>query len=217
VHRILHAYAAERPVVVALPRGGVPVACEIARALRAPLDIWVVRKLGVPWYPELGVGAVAEGGFIEVSPERVSYSGVSPEELVAVIEKKRREVDATVRALRGDRPRPVLQGRTVILVDDGIATGGTVRAAIQAIRAEQPKQIVLAVPVAAPETIAALDPEVDRIVCLLAPAALRSVGQWYESFEQIPDDQVVRLLERAGAGQTEGDRAEEEERADARA
>jgi putative phosphoribosyl transferase len=197
----LSEYAERRPVVLALPRGGVPVGYEIARALHAPLDVWVVRKLGVPWHPELGMGAVSEGGYLHLSHEILDYVGLSDDELSDVVEAERAEVERRVRRFRGDRPLPELRGRTVILVDDGIATGGTVHAAITAIRAEQPRAIVLAVPVAATDTLEALASEVDQIVCLIAPPSLYAIGLWYEDFRQLSDDEVAGLLERARAEQ----------------
>jgi putative phosphoribosyl transferase len=193
----LRAYAAEHPIIIALPRGGVPVGYEVARALDAPLDVWVVRKIGVPWHPELGIGAVAEGGYVHITPEVLRHIELSDDELSLATESKRREVEERVRRFRGDHPRPVLHGRTVIVVDDGIATGGTVRAAIQSIRAENPSKIVLAVPVAAPDTLGALASEVDHVVCLLTPSNLHAIGLWYEDFSQVPDVEVVRLLDRA--------------------
>lgn len=193
----LRPLAAEHPVVVALPRGGVPVGYEIARALHAPLDICVVRKIGVPWHEELGAGAVAEGGFVHISREIVEHVGLKAEALAQVTEAKKREVQERVRKFRGKRQRIALRDRTVIVVDDGIATGGTVFAALLALRAEQPKSLVLAVPVAAPETLRALEPKVDRVVALLVPADLYAIGLWYEDFEQVSDEQVVELLARA--------------------
>lgn len=193
----LAAYAGEDPIILALPRGGVPVGYEVARALRAPLDVWVVRKVGVPWHPELGVGAVCEGGYLYLSREILTQVGLSEEELSRVIERERAEVEQRVRKFRGNRPPPQLRGRTVILVDDGIATGGTVRVALRALRAEEPDKLVLAVPVAAPDILDALAPEVDRIVSLLAPRDLYAIGLWYEDFQQVTDDEVVHLLERA--------------------
>lgn len=190
-------YAQEQPIVLALPRGGVPVGYEIARALSAPLDIWVVRKIGVPWHPELGVGAVAEGGQVHISQDIVAHVGLSQADLEKATELKKREVEERVRKFRGDRPRPSLKDRTVLLVDDGIATGGTVHAAIRSIRAEKPKKLVLAVPVAAPDTLEELGPLVDRVVCLLAPVSLHAIGLWYQDFTQVPDEEVIRLLERA--------------------
>ncbi|MDP1827656.1 MAG: phosphoribosyltransferase [Archangium sp.] len=193
----LRGYAKDSPIVIALPRGGVPVGFEIARALGAPLDIWVVRKIGVPWHQELGVGAIAEGGQLYISRPLIEQIGLTGLELAQMTETKRREVEERVRLFRGDRPRPSLRGRTVLLVDDGIATGGTMRAVIEAIRAEGPKQLVLAVPVAAPDTLSELGQLVDRVVCLLTPTDLHAIGLWYDDFTQVPDEEVLRLLERA--------------------
>lgn len=190
-------YASQRPIVLALPRGGVPVGYEVARALGAPLDVWVVRKVGVPWHTELGVGAVSEGGHLYLSEAMLEHVGLTERELSGVIQKERAEVETRLRKFRGKRPRPQLRDRTVILVDDGIATGGTTRVAIQAIRAEQPAKLVLAVPVAPAETLDMLAPEVDEVVALLAPRELYAIGLWYEDFRQVPDDEVVRLLELA--------------------
>jgi putative phosphoribosyl transferase len=192
---LLEQYRAESPVILALPRGGVPVGFEIARQLHAPLDIVVVRKVGVPWHRELGAGAVAEGGFLHLSADVVSAVGLTEEDLAPIIDEKRREVEARVRRFRAGRARAELRDRTVILVDDGIATGGTVRAALQAVKAAAPRQVVLAVPVASPEILESLAPEVDRIVCPLVPPHLHAIGLWYEDFGQVDDDEVVRLLE----------------------
>lgn len=193
----LRRYAPEHPVVVALPRGGVPVAFEVARALDAPLDLCVVRKLGVPWHPELGVGAIAEGGTLYVSREVLAQVELPARELEAVITQKRAEVEARVKKFRAAHPRVPIEGRTVILVDDGIATGGTVHAAVRALAAERPKRIVLAVPVAAPDAVAALKPEVDAVVSLMLPAELHAIGLWYEDFTQVTDDEVLELLARS--------------------
>lgn len=190
----LQRFAPERPIVLALPRGGVPVAYEVARTLGAPLDICVVRKVGVPWHPELGMGAVAEGGYLHLSRSIVARLGVTEGELAEVVAHERAKVEERVRRFRGGQPRPTLQGRTVLLVDDGIATGGTVRVAIQAVKAEQPRRIILAVPVAAAETVEALAREVDEVVCLLAPADLHAIGLWYDDFGQVSDEEVARLL-----------------------
>jgi putative phosphoribosyl transferase len=200
----LRALAGEDPVVLALPRGGAPVALEVARALSAPLDVWIVRKIGVPWHPELGMGAVAEGNYVHLTRDVIGYVGISDDELEKATEQKRREVEERVRKFRAGRPPPELRDRTVIVVDDGIATGGTVRAAIGSIRAHRPKAIVLAVPVAAPDTVKALEAEVDRLVCLATPRDLHAIGLWYEDFGQVSDDEVVRILARAREERKEG-------------
>jgi len=192
---MLDSYVGEAPIVLALPRGGVPVGYEVARRLHAHLDVLVVRKVGVPWDRELGVGAVAEGGYVYISPETVAAVGLGKRELATVIDRERAEVQVRVRRYRGGRVRPELRGRTIILVDDGIATGGTVRAALRAIRAARPREVVLAVPVASPDVLESLSREVDRIVCPLVPADLCAIGRWYQNFRQVDDDEVARLLE----------------------
>lgn len=195
----LTGYRDAHPIVLALPRGGVPVADEVARALGAPLDVWVVRKVGVPWQPELGVGAVAEGDFVYLERANVAAVGLGKTQLEDVVELKRAEVRDRVARFRGSRPRPELSGRTVILVDDGIATGGTVRAAVRSIRAEGPSRIVLAVPVAAPQTVQELRAEVDDVVCLVEPPQMWAIGMWYEDFTQVSDDEVLHILAHAAA------------------
>lgn len=187
----------ERPIVIALPRGGAVVGFEVARALGAPLDVWVVRKIGVPGQLELGVGALAEGGYVYLARERMAALGLSEGDLTEVVAREKQELQERVRRFRAGRSRPALAGQTVLLVDDGVATGGTVRAAVRALRAERPARIILAVPVASPDTLDELAPEVDDIVCLLAPASLSSIGGWYEDFDQVSSDEVVRLLELA--------------------
>jgi putative phosphoribosyl transferase len=183
------------------------VGYEIARALHAPLDVWVVRKVGVPWQPELGAGAVAEGGYVHLNQDVIEHIGLSEAELAEIVENKHREVRERVRLFRGDHPAPVLRDRTVILVDDGIATGGTVHAAIRSIRAQEPRAIVLAVPVATPEVVEALGREVERVVCLRTPPDLYAIGAWYVDFSQVSDDEVARLLDRNRQEQTEAQRA----------
>lgn len=203
-------YAHRRPLILALPRGGVPVAYEIAHALLAPLDVWVVRKIGVPWHPELGIGAVAEGGYVHLSEDIMRRTGLSEEEILSATNKARRELEERVRQFRGPHPRPTLEGRTVMLVDDGVATGGTVRAAVRSVREQNPAEIVLAIPVAPPEVLSSLSQEVDRTVCLHTPSQLYAVGQWYQDFGQVPDQEVVHLLKQARkeltAGSLWGDR-----------
>lgn len=190
----LRAYATEHPIVMALPRGGVPVGYEIARSLRAPLDVCVVRKLGVPWYPELGLGAVAEGGHIDVSREMIQSLAISDAEIAEMIALKRGEVEERVARYRRGLPPPELEARTVLLVDDGIATGGTVRAALRALRSRHPAKIVLAAPVIPEDTLEQLARSVEHVVCLAAPRYLHSVGLWYRDFSQVTDDDVVHLL-----------------------
>jgi putative phosphoribosyl transferase len=191
----LQRYADKQPVVLALPRGGVPVGYEIAKRLDAPLDVWMVRKVGVPWHPELGVGAVAEGGYVYLAPDTMAQVGLGEDEVSRVVEAKTAEVEDRVRRFRGGRPRTPLRGRTIILVDDGIATGGTMRAAIAAIKAEGPRKLVLAVPVADEDLLESLATEVDDLICLLTPPRLYAIGVWYEDFQQVTDEEVIRLLE----------------------
>lgn len=197
----LQSYTGENPLILALPRGGVPVAYEVARALHAPLDIWVVRKIGVPWHPEVGVGAVAEGGYTYLNRDILENIQLSPADLEQAIEAKRVEVAERVKKFRGGQPRPPVRDRTVIVVDDGIATGGTVRAAIRSLRAEHPQAIVVATPVAAADVARTLRDEADRLVSLRCPHDLYAIGLWYEDFSQVPDEEVARILQRARAEQ----------------
>jgi erythromycin esterase-like protein/predicted phosphoribosyltransferase len=183
-------------VVLALPRGGVPVAFEVARALRAPLDVYVVRKLGVPGHEELALGAIASGGTRVLNRQAVESLGIPAEWIEAIDAKERRELERRERAYRGDRPPPDVAGRTVILVDDGLATGSTMLAAIWAIRADEPAQIVVAVPVADPDVCDGLRGEADEVVCLSTPRPLHAVGVWYEDFSQTTDEEVRELLTR---------------------
>lgn len=193
----LEPYALEQPIVLGLPRGGVPVAEEVARALRAPLDVWVVRKLGAPSNPELGVGAVAEGGFVHLNHGLLKQAKVSDAELARELAVKEREVEARVEKLRRGAKIPNIRGRTVIVVDDGVAMGATARAAIQALRSLDPAKLVLAVPVGATETLASLRKHVDSLVCLLPVENLVAVGAWYDDFNQVSDDEVLGILKRA--------------------
>ncbi|MEU6756314.1 phosphoribosyltransferase family protein [Streptomyces sp. NPDC046685] len=191
--------APERPVVLGLPRGGVPVAFQVARALGAPLDVVVVRKLGVPYHRELGFGAIGEGGVRVISEDIVRSSRVGQQDLAAVERAEEAELARQAARFRGDRPRVDLAGRTVILVDDGIATGSTAAAACEVVRAQGAGRVVLAVPVAPPDAIAWLATEADEVVCLSTPRAFRAVGEWYADFSQTPDEEVVDLLARAAA------------------
>jgi putative phosphoribosyl transferase len=190
----LRSLAAEDSTVLGLARGGVPVAYEVAQALAAPLDVLIVRKIGAPGNPEYGIGAVAEGGVRVLNEHAVRHLYISHEELEAAIARARTEIDARVQRYRGTRPPLDVAGRTVIVVDDGLATGGTARAALRAVRARQPRHLVLAVPVGSPETVAALRAEADEIVCLLEPEPLWAVGAWYEDFSQTQDEEILELL-----------------------
>ena len=183
-------------IVLALPRGGVPVGYELARALDVKLDVFLVRKLGVPDQPELAMGAIASGGAIVFNEDVVRYSGVTPEQIKAVIEREREELERRERLYRGDRPWPELRDQIVILADDGLATGATMRAAIAAVRQYEPLWIAVAVPVAAPETAAAIAELVDDFVCPLQPSPFQAVGIWYEDFSPTTDDEVRELLSR---------------------
>ena len=195
----LAAYA-NRPgvLVLALPRGGVPVGFEVAQELGAPLDVFLVRKLGVPGYEELAMGAVATGGVRVLNDEIVRGLGISEHEIDAAAARELQELARRQRLYRGDRPPPDIAGRTVIVVDDGLATGATMRAAIQALRQQQPARIVVAVPTASPDTCEALKAEADDVVCAMTPEPFLAVGHWYEDFTQTTDDEVRELLARGG-------------------
>jgi putative phosphoribosyl transferase len=188
-------------LVLALPRGGVPVAYEVARALHAPLDVMLVRKLGVPGHEELAMGAIASGGIRVISDDVVRALGLPDRAIATVAAQEEHELQRRERLYRGDRPPPDVRGKTVILVDDGLATGSTMRAAIAALKAQGPERLVVAVPVAAPETCEAIQREVDEVVCALAPEPFLAVGQWYQDFSQISDEEVRELLRRANESQ----------------
>jgi predicted phosphoribosyltransferase len=187
-------------IVLALPRGGVPVGYEVAKALGAPLDVFVVRKIGVPGHEELAMGAVATGGLLVLDERLVQMLGLSEDEVQRVIQQELRELERRDREYRGDREPPQLGGKTVILVDDGLATGATMRAAALAVRRENPARLVVAVPVAAEETCDAFRDVVDEIVCGITPKPFRAVGLWYEDFSQTTDEEVRELLAEAAAG-----------------
>jgi putative phosphoribosyl transferase len=194
----LSAYASEGNVLVlALPRGGVPVAFEVALALHAPLDLFLVRKLGFPGHEEFAIGAIASGGVRILDEEVIGNFGISRAEIERVTAQERRELERRERLYRDDRPPPDVAGHVVILVDDGLATGSTMRAAIAALKLEGARRIVVAVPVAPRETCESIRAEVDDIVCAETPEPFRAVGLWYDDFGQTTDDEVRELLARA--------------------
>ena len=184
-------------LVLALPRGGVPVAFEVAQALGAPLDVFLVRKLGAPGNDELAMGAIATGGVCVVNHDVVRHLNVPREVIDAVAAREQRVLERRERAYRGDRPAPEVEGHTVILVDDGLATGSTMSAAVAALRRQSPARIVVAVPVAAPQTCDQFRAQVDEIVCAATPEPFTAVGLWYQDFSQTTDEEVRDLLDRA--------------------
>lgn len=193
----LHQYrGAADAVVLALPRGGVPVAAEVAAALGLPLDLLLVRKLGTPGHEELAMGAIAAGGAMVLNDALFEQLSVSRDSLNAVIARERAELDRRDRTYRGDRPPAAVSGRSVILVDDGLATGATMRAGLQALRGQSPRRLVVAVPVAPPETVEQLESEADDVVCLLTPSPFYGVGYWYDDFAQTGDEEVRADLSR---------------------
>jgi putative phosphoribosyl transferase len=190
-------------LVLALPRGGVPVAYEVAQALNAPLDVFLVRKLGVPGHEELAMGAIASGGVRIVNPSVVHQLHISEDAINAVASEELRELERREEAYRGSRPEPAMQGKTIILVDDGLATGASMWAAVAALRKRNPQQIVVAVPAASEETCDQFKPYVDNIVCAITPEPFYAVGLWYHDFSQTSDTEVRQLLaqaEREGFG-----------------
>ncbi len=196
--RLLHAYRGSPDVLVlALPRGGVPIGYEIALDLGAPLDVFLVRKLGAPGHEELAIGAIAAGGARFMNEEIVQALGVTEDQIERIASSEQLELDRRARLYRGDRPPPVIAERIVILVDDGLATGATMRAAAAAISAQNPRRLVVGVPVAAAETCELMRAEVDEIVCAMMPDPFHAVGLWYEDFSQTTDEEVHDLLRSA--------------------
>jgi predicted phosphoribosyltransferase len=194
---LAHLRAAPDAIVLGLPRGGVPVAYEVARALDLPLDVLVVRKLGLPQQPELAMGAIASGGALVVNDEVVRYLGGRHESFEAVRAREQGELERRERDYRGARPPLEMTGRTAILVDDGLATGATMEAAVRALRSLGARRIVVAVPVASQEAIERIEALADEVVCLAAPPFFSAVGQWYADFGQTEDAEVRDLLARA--------------------
>ena len=181
-------------LILGLPRGGVPVAYEVARELNAPLDVFVVRKLGVPGHEELGMGAIATGGVRILHEGIVREVGISPETIEAVSAREQAELERRERLYRGDRPAPTIKGRTVVIIDDGLATGSTMKAAIQAVRQQDPRRLIVAVPTAPSETCEQLKESVDHVVCALTPEPFFAVGGSYADFTQITDEEVRELI-----------------------
>jgi putative phosphoribosyl transferase len=186
-------------IVLALPRGGVPVAYEVAKALHVPMDVFVVRKLGLPGYEELAMGAIASGGVRLINEDVVRAYHIPPAAIDAITAREQAELERRERLYRGERPFPDLRGKTVILVDDGLATGSTMRVAVEALRREGPARIVVAVPVSAPETCDAFRDIADEVVCAITPEPFHAVGLWYQDFTQTTDAEVHDLLARAQA------------------
>lgn len=184
-------------IILALPRGGVPVAYEVATALNAPLDIFIVRKLGLPGREELAIGAIASGGIRVLNEDILHILNIDDELIEYVAQQEWQELQRREHDYRGDRPAPDVHDRTVILIDDGLATGASMRAAVAGLRVQHPARIVIAVPTAAPETCDAFEFDVDEIVCVMAPKPFYGVGRWYEDFSQTTDEEVRMLLEEA--------------------
>jgi putative phosphoribosyl transferase len=187
-------YKRSKPVILALPRGGVEVGFEIAKILRAPLDVLVTRKIGSLNNPEFGIGAISEGNERILDESTVNFLGIPKKDLEQAIEKEQKELNRRVAIYREGRPIPLLKDRTVILVDDGVATGVTARAAIVSIRKQKPKQVILASPVCAYSAVRKFQRLADKVICLTTPADFSAVGIWYRSFEQVTDEKVVKLL-----------------------
>ena len=194
-------------LVLALPRGGVPVGYEVARALHAPLDVFVVRKLGVPGHEELAMGAIATGGVRVLARDVIDSLGLMERDIAAVAAQEQVELEQREHAFRDGRPAPDVRGRTVILVDDGLATGSTMRAALLALRAQSPARLVVAVPVGAPDTCKAMRRDADDVICAATPEPFMAVGAWYADFTQTDDAEVRELLREAGTPMTAGARS----------
>jgi putative phosphoribosyl transferase len=193
-------YQNEKPLILAIPRGGVPVAKEVADNLKADLDILVVKKIGAPGNPEVAIGAVSEDGRPWFNSRVVSLIGMKMTELKAAAEEKELEVKAQLKKLRGSRKAIPIEGRNVIVIDDGIATGATLLAAIHLLKAQNPKKIIVAAPVAPASTLEEIERVADQVICLECPFPFFSVGDWYHDFKQVPDEEVLSILNRDKAG-----------------
>jgi predicted phosphoribosyltransferase len=202
--RLGHYAGRDDAIVLALPRGGVPVGYEVARALGAPLDVFLVRKLGTPGHEELAMGAIASGGVRVLNEGLVRQLGLTDRQVDVAAAEEQEELDRREHAYRDDRPPPAVRGKAVILVDDGLATGSTMRAAVQAVRRLGPTRVVVAAPVGAADTCERLGQVADEVVCALVPESFMAVGMWYEDFTQTTDDEVRDLLERATHAEVAG-------------
>ena len=200
---LLAEYGEEDLIILALPRGGVPVGYEVASALGAPLDVFIARKLGAPERPEFGIGAVAQGGIRVLNERAMKAWDISEDYIERTAAEETAEIERRLRLLRSDRPEPEIRGRTAILIDDGLATGVTARAAVEALHRIAPRRLVLAVPVCAEQTAELFRPVVDELVCLKVPPDLMAISLWYQDFEQVSDEEVIELLERAHRTLTE--------------
>ncbi len=191
-------YRDEDLIILALPRGGVPVGYEVSRSLGAPLDVFIARKLGAPGHEEFGIGAIAQGGVRVLNTRAVEALEIPEEFIERTAKEETEEIERRLRLLRGEgRPEPEVRGRTAILVDDGLATGVTARAAVEALRQGNPRRLILAVPVCAAQAAELLRPEVDELICLERPSNLMAISLWYQDFYQVEDEEVIELLERA--------------------
>lgn len=194
----------DRPLVLGLPRGGVPVAFEVARALGAELDVTVVRKIGAPGRPELGVGALAEDETPVFDERHLAYLGLTPKDLAGTVARETAELRRRLGRYRGKRPQPNINGRLVVVVDDGLATGVTARAALRSLRKAGPRRLIFAAPVCAADSTALLAGDADEVICVAKPEPFRAVGAWYADFSQTTDDEVVEMLRRAAGERPDG-------------
>ena len=196
-HKLESYRGQEDVLVLALPRGGVPIAFEVSRAIEAPLDIYLVRKLGVPGHEELAIGAIASGGVRVLNHDVVYMTGIDEQGIDAIAEREQKEIERRERTYRDGRPAAEIAGKTIILIDDGLATGATMLAAARAIRKQRPAKLVVAVPVSSPEVCDYFRKEVDEIVCAEMPTPFQAVGLWYDDFTQTSDEEVRELLDRS--------------------
>ncbi|MBN1684019.1 MAG: phosphoribosyltransferase [Gammaproteobacteria bacterium] len=194
--KLLKNYKKQNPIILGMPRGGVPVAYEIAKQLKAPLDVIVSRKIGAPGQEEFAIGAIAPGNIMILDQALVSSFSLTKEELIRLVDKEKKEMNRRIKRFRGEKPPLNVKNRTVIIVDDGIATGRTALAAIRAVRKQKPKSIVLAAGACAPDTIAMLEKEADQVICVMKPSPFFAVGSFFDDFGQTTDEEVVELLKK---------------------